>query len=138
MEIAPERDLNVVWEPISLLIKNDPKPDSSHYAPLVWTYGLLRVLESVRATEGEARVGDLYVEYGRRIHHDGEREWEVGLALEAVGLDASHAAAFSDEQWDAEIKNRMDAGLALVGNDVGTPIIESTATTAPRSRPSGQ
>ncbi len=123
MEIAPERDLNIVWEPISLLIKNNPSPESAHHAPLVWTYGLLRVLESVRATDGEARVGDLYVEYGRRIHHDRELEWDVALALDAVGLDPSHAAAFSDEQWDAEITTRMNAGLALVGNDVGTPII---------------
>jgi hypothetical protein len=121
--IAPERDLEIVWEPISLLIKNDPPADSPHYAPLVWTYGLLRVLESVRATQGEAAVGELYVEYGRRIHHDREREWDVALALEAVGLPATHAAAFDDETWDAEIGRRMDSGLALVGTDVGTPII---------------
>ena len=43
--------------------------------------------------------------------------------LEAVGLDISHAAAFDDEKWDNEIRTRMDAGLDLCGDDVGTPII---------------
>ena len=127
LEVAPERDLEITWEPISLLIKNDPKPDSSFYAPLQWTYGLLRILESVRTTEGETAVGDLYVEYGRRIHHDGEREWDPALALVAVGLDPSHAAAATDEQWDAELRRRMGDGLALVGEDVGTPIISVIA-----------
>jgi len=30
--------------------------------------------------------------------------------------------------WPMRIKTRMDAGLALVGNDVGTPIIAFTAS----------
>ncbi len=127
-EIASQRDLDITWEPISLLIKNAPEPDSAFYEPLRWTYGLLRVMEAVRAMDGEVAVGNLYVEYGRRIHHDGQRMWDAQLALEATGLDLAHAAAATDEQWDKQIKTRMDAGLALVGNDVGTPIIAFTAS----------
>ncbi len=124
LEVAPERDLDITWEPISLLIKNDPAPDSNFYEPLRWTYGLLRVLESVRASDGDAKAGELYVEYGRRIHHDGERGWDAALALEAVGLDRAHATG---DQWDAELRRRMDDGLALVGTDVGTPLISIIA-----------
>ena len=47
----------------------------------------------------------------------------VGDALEAVGLDRSHALAFDDDSWDREIEKRMAAGLELTGDDVGTPII---------------
>jgi predicted DsbA family dithiol-disulfide isomerase len=126
-EIAAERDLEITWEPISLLIKNSPDPQSKFYEPLQWTYGLLRVMESVRASDGEAAVGNLYVEYGRRIHHDGERLFDPALALAAIGLDPTHAAAATDEQWDKEITTRMESGLALVGNDVGTPIISLIA-----------
>jgi len=122
-EIAAELDLEITWEPISLLIKNEPAPDSAFYEPLQWTYGLLRVMEAVRSSDGEAAVGNLYVEYGRRIHHDGTRMFDPALALEAVGLDPAHAAAATDEQWDKEITSRMESGLALVGTDVGTPII---------------
>ena len=125
--IAPERDLEIIWEPISLLVKNETTAESPFYDRVVWTYGLLRVLESVRATEGDAAVGTLYVEYGRRIHHNAESLWDASEALEAVGLDASHAVAATDDRWDAELLRRMDEGLALVGKDVGTPIIAFTA-----------
>jgi hypothetical protein len=127
MDIAPERDLEVTWEPISLLIKNERPPGDTYYDNVAWSLGLLRVMESVRSTGDEALVGDLYLEFGRRIHHDGERLWDVELALAALGLDASHAAAATDESWDAEVRRRMDEGLALVGKDVGTPIIAFNA-----------
>jgi predicted DsbA family dithiol-disulfide isomerase len=121
--IADDRELSVTWEPISLFVKNSPAADTPYYETSRWSHGLLRVLESVRAKEGDDAVGALYLEYGRRIHHDGERQWPASAALQAIGLDEIHAQAADDETWDEEIARRMDAGLALVGNDVGTPII---------------
>jgi hypothetical protein len=123
LEIAPERDLEITWEPISLLFKNDPAPDSAYYAPVAGTHRLLRVMEAVRAAEGDRAIDELYVEFGRRIHHDRERDFAAADALRAVGLDEAHAGAADDESWDRVIRERMDAGLALVGNDVGTPIM---------------
>ena len=122
-DIASERDLEITWQPISLLVKNGIGEDSPWYGVAKWSFGLLRVLESVRAAEGNAAVESLYIEYGRRIHHDGQNEWPVADALEAVGLPVSHAAAFDDDSWDAEVLRLHHEGLALVGNDVGTPII---------------
>ena len=121
--VAAERDLSISYQPISLLMKNQIGDDSPWYGVAKWGYGLLRVLESVRAAEGEAAVADLYVEYGRRIHHDDHSEFDVAEMLEAVGLPLSHAAAFENESLDAELLRRHHEGLALVGNDVGTPII---------------
>ncbi len=80
-------------------------------------------MESVRSTDGNDGVFKLYWEFGSRIHHDGETPFDPADALATVGLDASHAAAFDDESWDAVIRAAMDEGLALVGDDVGTPII---------------
>ncbi|MFZ4720799.1 MAG: disulfide bond formation protein DsbA [Ilumatobacteraceae bacterium] len=122
-EIAPERDLEITWQPISLLVKNELTEDSPWYATAKWSFGLLRVLESVRAAEGNAAVESLYIEYGRRIHHDHESQWPVAEALTAAGLPESHAAAFDDESFDAEVLRLHHEALALVGNDVGTPII---------------
>lgn len=121
--IAADRDLDITWEPISLLVKNGTEPDSPWYKPVVWTRNLLRVMESVRAAGQGDRLGALYTEYGRRIHHEGERMWDAAEALTAVGLDPAHAAAATDEAWDVPLLERMNQGLALVGNDVGTPII---------------
>jgi hypothetical protein len=130
--VQPERDLNITWQPISLLFKNEPPEDSDYFAPVDFTHKLLRVFESVKAAEGMAAAEALYWQYGAVLHHDrstGDADMDAVMAggaepfLEAAALDASHAAAFDDESWDTVIREKMDAGLALVGNDVGTPII---------------
>ncbi|MDH3682273.1 MAG: disulfide bond formation protein DsbA [Acidimicrobiia bacterium] len=121
--VAPERDLSITWQPISLLEKNQPAEDSEYYAASYQTHRYLRVMESVRAAEGDDAVFPLYWEYGRRIHHDRDRDFPAADALKAVGLDERHAAAFDDETWDEEIKKRMAVGIELAGEDIGTPII---------------
>jgi hypothetical protein len=122
-EVAPERDLDILWQPISLLEKNQPAEDSDYYAPVAWSHGLLRVMESLRAAEGDDAVFPLYWEYGRRIHHDGDRHFDPAESLRAVGADERHAEAKDDLSWDAVIKERMGEGLALAGDDIGTPLI---------------
>ena len=84
---------------------------------------LLRVMESVRKADGNDSVFRLYWEYGRRIHHDKDRDFAVHAALDATGLDPGHAEAFHDDIWDTEIRRRMDVGLELAGDNVGTPLI---------------
>ena len=54
VDVAADRDLDVTWEPISLLFKNDTQPGSPWYEPVAWTRNLLRVMEAVRAKEGDA------------------------------------------------------------------------------------
>ena len=45
------------------------------------------------------------------------------VTLVAVDLPTSYAEAYDDESWDTEIRKRMDAGLELAGDDIGTPIL---------------
>ena len=122
-EVATERDLSITWQPISLLFKNEPPEDSPYYQSTATTHKMLRVMEAVRAAGEEDRVFDLYWELGSRIHHDGDRDFDVAEALATVGLDVGYAGAADDEKWDAAIREKMDDGLSLVGDDVGTPII---------------
>lgn len=122
-DIAPHRDLDVVWHPISLKFKNDVQPDSPFYEAVVYTHGLLRVLEAVRAGEGNAPLGGLYTVYGEHIHHRQDRSTTAAELLAEAGLDTSYGAAFDDEAWDTVIRASMDDGLSLTGKDVGTPIL---------------
>ena len=133
-EVRPHRDIHVTWQPISLFFKNNPDPSSDYYGPSRFTHGLLRVVEAVRDALGDEPIERLYWEYGRRIHHDQDRNFDPADALEAVGLDRSFAAAADDEAWDTPIRTKMDVGLELAGNDIGTPII-SLATAAASARP---
>ena len=122
-DIAEARDLNITWQPISLLLKNQPAADSDWYAPNLFTHKLLRVMEAARAKYGDDAVFSAYWEFARRIHHDDQYDFDPAEALGLAGLDPSLAAAFDDDSWDVEIEARMGVGLDLAGTDIGTPII---------------
>ncbi len=127
--VASERELDVTWQPISLLFKNEPAEDSDYYGPARHSHDLMRVMESVRVAEGDEAVFRYYWEAAARIHNDGQRDVTAGEILDSVGLDPSYASAYDDDSWDEVIRKRMDEGLALVGTDVGTPIIAWDTTT---------
>jgi hypothetical protein len=122
-DVAPHRDVEVRWRPISLKLKNGLQPDSPFFERASHTQGLLRVMEAVRAAEGDAPLGGLYSVYGEHIHHGREALPDPTVLLTEAGLDSSYATAFGDESWDDVIRAAMDEGLALTGNDVGTPIL---------------
>lgn len=123
VHVAPQRNLEISWRPISLLLKNQPPTDSDYYAPVARTHNMLRVMESVRASEGEGPVQGLYFALATRIHHDKELDFDIAEVLSELGLDPAHAAALDDAGFDAAIQTSMDDGLGLTGDDVGTPIL---------------
>lgn len=123
VDVAAERDLEIDWQPISLLLKNDPPADSPFYATLVRTHGMLRVVESVRTAGHADRIGDLYRELGRLVHHERNPDADLASLLESLGLDPAHAAALDDESFDTAIVTSMSDGLGLTGDDVGVPLI---------------
>ncbi len=122
-EVVPARGVKVIWRPISLLFKNKPSPDSPFFEKLTKTHKMLRVMESVRAADGDGPIERLYWEMASRIHHDKDVDFPMEDVLTAAGVSTSHAAAFEEESWDDAVRTGHDAGLDLVGQDVGTPII---------------
>jgi predicted DsbA family dithiol-disulfide isomerase len=127
-EVAPRRELDVTWQPISLLFKNNPDPESPYYASSAASHRMLRVMEAIRATHGDQAVFNWYWQCGTRIHHDQDKSFVLADALAHIGLERELALAADDESWDVELRRRMDLGLELVGNEVGTPIIAFTCT----------
>jgi hypothetical protein len=125
-QVAPQRDLLVKWQPISLMFKNDPDPGSKYYAGALLGTRALRIMEAIRAEHGDEPVFRWYWQCGTLIHHDDDRNIDFAGALERIGLDPALAGAADDDRYDAAIRSRMNEGLALVGNDVGTPIIAFT------------
>jgi hypothetical protein len=113
--VVPERDLTVRWRPISLFLKNEPDPKSEYYDRVHRTHKMLRVMEAVRAAEGEGPIQRLYWEFASRVHHDKSVEFDVAEALTVAGIDPAHASAFDDASWDEVVRKAHD--------DVGTPII---------------
>jgi protein-disulfide isomerase-like protein with CxxC motif len=122
VRVAPHRDLDVEWLPISLLVKNGLAPGDRFFEECTRSHGMLRVVVALRAAGHADRVGALYTELGRHLHVR-EDQPDLAAILAALGLDPEFAAAADDETLDGAIREAMDDGLALVGDDVGTPII---------------
>jgi len=122
--VAPRRDLQINWLPISLLFKNDIQ-DPSHpfFAKATRSRDLLRVVEAARAAGHGDRISDLYTEFGRQIHHRGNLDFDLAVVLEQLGLDTGLISALDEASWDDTIRAAMADGLALTGTDVGTPLI---------------
>ena len=128
-EVAPHRDIDVDWRPISLKVRNEGKDLDEAYRAKVdsmmdRSFGLLRIVEAVRAAGRQDQVHDLYVEFGRHFHHDGDGlDFDVPAALEKAGVDVAFAAAFDDEAWDDAVRASTREAEDVAGDDVGTPII---------------
>lgn len=128
-EVSGQRpDVVVEWRSFSLDIKNadEDLPDTLRQRVRT-TRAHLRVVEQARADGHADRIGALYTELGRRIHHQHQDTVDLGEVLDAVGLPASLADAADDASLDAAIEASMAEALALAGDDTGVPIISFPA-----------
>lgn len=125
VEATEGREVPVRWRTFSLAIKNEDAEVPEPYRSLgLVALGALRVVEAVWAQNGDEAVGPLYTEIGRRFHLEGDRSRAaVTRALEACGLDPGLAGAADDETFDEEIRASMADAMAMVGTEVGVPIL---------------
>lgn len=131
LRVQGERDIDITWRPFSLAMKNHELADDSqakteHGEPHRRAHYVLRVLEAARR-QG-ASVIDLYSAFGRRVHVDGGAYSDAMIAevLAEAGLPAELAQAAHDESYDAHLESEMKSALAVLGDDVGVPIIVFT------------
>ena len=106
-------------------LNRDKELPEDYKARLIRSWHATRVIAAAQKAKGSDITLPLYTAISSRIHL---KEMDVGVALfeEAlaeVGLDASLAQAMNDESLNRAIIESHDRGIALVGNDVGTPII---------------
>ncbi len=125
--VAPKRNLTIDWQPFSLAIKNNelqPSADQSPYAQFHRdAHRILRVIEAAAATGADR--GKLYSDFGAINHVEGnpydETAIEIVLGINQLDLNLKNAA--DDLQQDKALQASLDKALAIVGNDVGVPII---------------
>ncbi|GAP55957.1 uncharacterized protein Rv2286c/MT2344 [Arthrobacter sp. Hiyo6] len=67
---------------------------------------------------------------GTRIHNEGNKDTEevIAKSLTEVGLPAELAAAGESDDFDALLRSSHEAGISLVGQDVGTPVVAFNGT----------
>lgn len=126
-EAAPQRDVTVRWRPFSLFEKNyrmgGGHGNEEFRERYERTHRMLRVLEATREGHGDDAVDRLYLELGRRFHHDRDRDPALTDVLATADLPTDLAAAADDTAWDVPIKASMDRAIEIAGYDVGVPLL---------------
>ncbi|MET7902466.1 DsbA family protein [Streptomyces sp. NPDC005355] len=128
LEVEKVRPVEVRWHVMSLAVLNEPKLDElpEEYRELMKTaWGPVRVCIAAEQKHGSEVLGPLYTALGTRFHNQGlERNREtIVAALEEAGLPAELADAADSDEYDTELRASHKAGIDLVGQDVGTPVI---------------
>jgi 2-hydroxychromene-2-carboxylate isomerase len=126
LEVEKVRDISVQWNLFSLAHLNRDKDLPEEYkSRLIRSWQSTRVIAAAQKENGSSITLPLYTAISSRIHL---KKMDVGVvlfeeALTEVGLNPVLAQAMSDESLNAAIIESHERGIALVGNDVGTPII---------------
>lgn len=136
-EVEQVRAVETRWHVMSLALLNEDRDDISddYRAFLSTALGPVRVCVAAQVGFGDEAVGRLYTELGTRFHNE-HRERDratIEEALVAAGLPAELADAMDSTEYDEELARSHNAGMDLVGMDVGTPVIsvEGTALFGP-------
>jgi len=125
LEVEKVRPVAPRWHIMSLAILNKEKDVSEDYRKaMARAWGPVRVCMAAAQERGDEILEPMYTAIGTRFHNQGRREPEfLGEALAEVGLPAELALAAESTEYDAAIAASHQAGIGLVGDDVGTPII---------------
>ncbi|HEV3400411.1 MAG TPA: hypothetical protein VG078_01200 [Acidimicrobiales bacterium] len=121
LEVARQRPLHIEWRSLSLVILNEGGD-----VPHKYRMGRLaqRVIEALRSDGRNDDIGDLYREYGRRVHAGGRPPSAeiVREAAVAAGL-GDLAAAAHDPSWDHAIRASHEEAQEIAGPDAGSPVL---------------
>jgi len=149
LEVEQVREVSVRFHVMSLSVLNEGRDVNEGYR--AWNergWGPVRVLIAAEQAHGSQVLRDLYTAFGSRIHH---QKQELGPDLYAavladVGLPGDLAAAAESTDYDEALRASHHAGMDLVGDDVGTPVVKvgdnaffgPVVTPAPRGEAAGR
>lgn len=126
-EVEKVRDIEVVWHPFSLTYLNrDNDLPESYRQSLATAWPPVRLVAEAKRTAGNDAIDRLYTSLGTLIHNRGEDrnvDSTLARAIADAGLPDEILGAAHSEARDDDIKASTDRALALVGDEVGVPVI---------------
>jgi 2-hydroxychromene-2-carboxylate isomerase len=131
LEVEQVRDVSVRWHVMSLSILNRGRDLSDEHADAMRrALGPVRVCIAAADKHGSDVLGPLYTAMGNRFHLEKlpQDRPTVEAALVEAGLPAELVDAMDDPSYDEALGASHEAGMALVGLDVGTPVIHVAGT----------
>ncbi|GGM34211.1 DSBA oxidoreductase [Micromonospora sonchi] len=125
-EVARMRPIILRFEVMSLAVINehrDLEPWYREFNDRAW--GPARVCVAAAAQHGPAALARLYPALGRRIHDEGDKNFDriVPAALAEAGLPADLADAAHRSDLDPQMRASTSRAQQLVGEDLGTPTV---------------
>lgn len=124
-EVARVRDVQVRWHVMSLAVLNEGRDvDEDYRRMLDGAWAPVRVITSARLAHGDDVVGPLFTAIGTRLHVEGRTDQRAVLteALAEVGLPEA-LADVDPAEVDAALRSSHGEAMALVGDDVGSPVL---------------
>lgn len=131
-EVEKVRDVSVDWHVMSLSVLNEGRDGlPEQYQSLMERgWGPVRVITAAKELHGQEVVKALYDSMGTQIHHEGNKDLTevVAKALAEVGLPAELADYAAQDSYDPQLRASHEAGIGMVGQDVGTPVVAFNGT----------
>lgn len=131
-EVEDVRDIQTEWHVMSLAVLNQGRDElpQDYKDFLAKAWAPVRVITAAAEQHGAEFIKPLYDAMGTRIHNEGNSDIAevISKSLAEVGLPAELAAAGQTDEYDAPLRISHDAGISLVGQDVGTPIVAFNGT----------
>jgi len=129
-EVGLREPLTVRYHVMSLYLLNEHRTDVApdYRRNVDASRGPARVASAAATTCGAEVLAGLYTAFGQRVFDVWRRpsaaEYHevVRAALAEVGLPPELEDAMESDDCDAALRDSHDAGVALVGGEVGTPI----------------
>ena len=131
-EVEDVRDISTDWHVMSLSVLNEGRDDlpEEYRALMAKAWAPVRVITAAAEQHGSTCVKALYDAMGTKIHNEGNKDIGevIAKSLADVGLPAGLAAAGDSDEFDTALRASHEAGISLVGQDVGTPVVAFNGT----------
>jgi hypothetical protein len=130
-EVEAVRDITTAWQVMSLAVLNEGRDLEPAYRELMdKAWGPVRVIIAAKEQHGDRVVKPLYDAMGTQIHDGGQKDFAlvISKALAECGLPAGLAHAATSDRFDPQLRASHEAGISLVGQDVGTPVVAFNGT----------
>jgi 2-hydroxychromene-2-carboxylate isomerase len=131
-EVEAVRDITTEWHVMSLAVLNEGRDElpAQYKEFMLKAWAPVRVITAAAEQHGTGYIKALYDAMGTKIHNEGNADIDevIAKSLADVGLPPELAAAGKAEDFDAPLRSSHEAGIALVGQDVGTPVVAFNGT----------
>ncbi|MER6912061.1 disulfide bond formation protein DsbA [Streptomyces sp. NPDC000594] len=122
VEVGRVRPVAIRWRVMSLSVLNEHRDDNPEGEWEEYMWAPVRVCAAVEQRFGRRALGELFTAMGTRFHLRGD--WgDLAGALADAGLPQEIAEVAGSTAYDGVVRASHAEAMALVGDDVGTPVI---------------